>query len=104
MRLIKLLKLYVVITIMVFTIALSTEQSFAFWASGVTGPAIGNTVGTIQTGAWQTIPQWDSNTSYLVGDQVINNGSIYQAKKNNPTREPGVSGGWKSDWTLIGPA
>ncbi len=39
--------------------------------------------------------------TYVIGDQVTHNGTTYQAKKDNPTKEPGVSGGWASQWTVL---
>jgi len=86
---------------MVFAISGVTEASYAYWASNVTAPANSDTTGTIGVGTWSFIPQWDANTTYLTGDQVINNGFVYEAKRDNPTREPGVDGGWNRDWTQI---
>jgi hypothetical protein len=55
-------------------------------------------------GDWLAIPQWEAGVTYLIGDRVVNNGSIYEAKKDNPNKEPGVDGGWNSEWIVIGPA
>jgi hypothetical protein len=89
---------------MVFAISGLAENTYAYWASNVAPPTASDTSGTIGIGAWAVIPQWDPAGTYLIGDRVVNNGSIYEAKKDNPTKEPGVDSGWSSQWTLIGPA
>ena len=89
---------------MVFAVSGLADQTYAYWASNVTAPADTNSIGTAAIGTWSVIPQWDPAATYVIGDQVVNNGTIYEAKKNNPTREPGVDGGWNSEWLVIGPA
>ena len=88
---------------MVFALSQVTESTFAYWASSITGDNDTATA-NVTMGDWQTIPAWDSQSTYLTGDQVQHNGTVYEAKKDNPTKEPGVSGGWKSEWLEIGPA
>ena len=85
---------------MVFSLSLVTTESFAYWASSVTGNN-NSTTATVTIGTWTQVYPWDSGTSYLTGDQVTHNGTTYQAKKDNPTKEPGVDGGWTSQWTAL---
>jgi hypothetical protein len=91
-----------VITFMVFAVSSVTEYSFAYWASNVVPPPTTTTTGDVGVGIFDYYELWSINGVYLIGDQVKNNGVIYQAKKNNPTKEPGVDGGWNSQWTVIG--
>lgn len=104
MNLKKTIKMTSMILFMVFAISSVTEYSFAYWASNVTPPTNTSTEGVASIGAWQTVPQWTAGTTYVIGDRVVNNGIIYEAKKNNPTRQPGVDSGWNSEWLQIGPA
>ena len=89
---------------MVSTLSIVSDQTYAYWATNVDVPSVETTVGTISVGDWGIYPLWDSTATYSIGDRVENNGYIYEAKKNNPTREPGVDRGWNSQWYLIGPA
>lgn len=91
-----------VITLMVFAVSSVTEYSYAYWASNVLPPTDINTVGTVSVGTYNYIEAWTIDGVYIIGDQVSNNGVIYQAKKDAPTKEPGVDGGWSSQWTAIG--
>ena len=91
------------ITFMVFAVSGITETTYAYWASTVSG-ANNTDNSSVTIGTWTTLEQWDPAGTYLTGDQVINNGIIYQAKKDNPTKEPGVDSGWTSQWLEIGPA
>ena len=96
-------KIFLKITIaifMVFSLSLATTESFAYWTSGLIG-ASENSEQSVTVGTWTQAFPWDSGTSYLTGDQVTNNGTTYQAKKDNPTKEPGVDGGWSSQWTAL---
>ena len=87
-----------IIIFMVFSLSFVTSDSLAYWANGVTITQ-GSQTSTVTIGTW--ILPWDINTSYLAGDQVTNNGVTYQAKKDNPTKEPGVDSGWTSEWTAL---
>lgn len=91
-----------VITIMVFAVSSVTEYSYAYWASNVTAPSNINTVGDVGVGIFDYYELWTIDGVYLTGDQISHNGVIYQAKKDNPTKEPGVDSGWTSQWTVIG--
>ena len=91
-----------VITIMVFAVSSVTEYSYAYWASNVTAPSNMTTEGDVGVGTFAYYEPWTSDGVYAVGDQVSHNGVIYQAKKANPTKEPGVDAGWNSQWTVIG--
>ena len=85
---------------MVFSLSLVTSQTYAYWVSSITGN--NDTVSPTATiGTWTQIFPWDANATYAVGDQVTNNGTTYQAKKANPTKEPGVDGGWNSQWLVV---
>jgi len=86
---------------MVFSLSLTISESFAYWSSGLGADSAVNSDVTVTVGTWTFVAPWDSGTSYAIGDQVTHNGTTYQAKKNNPTKEPGVSSGWKSEWTVV---
>ncbi len=87
-----------IMLIMVLTISGVTENSYAFWATNVVPPVSDTTTGTITVGSWTTtIPTYDANTYYYVGDVVVYNGIYYTAKKEGYLKTPGV-GSWKSDW------
>ncbi len=92
--------LYLSLTIfMVFSLSLVTPDSLAYWVS-ITGDTDQvNT--TVTAGTWDQAFPWDSNETYVIGDLVTNNGTTYRAKKNNPTKEPGVDRGWASQWTVV---
>jgi len=89
------------ILFMVFAVSSVTEYSYAYWATNVTPPSSVNTTGTVGVGTYTFSAQWDPGTTYSIGDRVTNNGVTYEAKKNNPTKEPGVDTGWKSDWIVV---
>ncbi len=91
-----------VIIIMGFSISSVIEYSYAYWASNVLPPTNTPTEGNVSVGTYTYYEPWTSDGVYVIGDQVTHNGVIYQAKKNNPTKEPGVDGGWNSQWTAIG--
>ncbi len=88
--------------LMVSSLSLVNDKTYAYWATNIDVPSIANSVGTINVGAWY--PAWDPNATYLLGDRVEHNGNVYEAKKDNPTKEPGVDSGWQSSWVLIEPA
>jgi hypothetical protein len=85
---------------MVLSLSLTTSQTLAYWAQP---PSVVSTTttGTVTTGTWQQAFPWDINATYVSGDLVTNNGVTYQAKKDFPTREPGVDSGWNSEWTQL---
>ena len=86
---------------MVFSLSFTTSESFAYWTNSVIGDTSDVASASVTTGTWVQAFPWDTNETYSIGDEVTNNGTTYRAKKNNPTREPGVSGGWKSEWTAL---
>lgn len=92
-----------ILSLVVFSSLSVVSDSYAYWASNITGDATVDNA-TLTMGTWAAILQWDPAATYVIGDQVINNNTIYEAKKNNPSREPGVDGGWNSEWIVIGPA
>ena len=49
------------------------------------------------------IPNWDPTVAYFLGDKVIYNGNIYQAKWWSKGEIPENQGEWGC-WKLIGPA
>ena len=102
MELKRMIKTAAVMIIMVFAVSNITEYSYAYWATNVTVPADDSTVGDVGVGTWTMLTQWDANATYSIGDRVSNNGIIYEAKKNNPTKQPGVDTGWNSEWIQIG--
>ena len=89
---------YPIIMLMVLLTLYNTSESYAYWSTVKLSDHVNETV-TI--GEWTIIFQWDPNKTYVIGDLVTNNGVTYRAKRNNPTREPGVSNGWSSDWTAL---
>ena len=89
-----------VLLLVVFSSLFMSSNTYAYWASNVTGdndlaPA------SVTTGTWTQAFQYDPNTSYNIGDIVTNNGVTYEAKKSGLLREPGVDGGWSRDWTQL---
>ena len=78
----KIKKTFLTISIaifMVFSLSFATTDSFAYWTAGASG-----------------------DTSDIATASVLtNNGTTYRAKKNNPTKEPGVDRGWASQWTVV---
>lgn len=91
-----------VMIFMVFAVSSVTEYSYAYWASGVTGNSATESAVDVTVGTFTFYEAWDANTTYNTGDIVKHNGVIYQAKKNGVTKEPGVDGGWNSQWNVIG--
>jgi hypothetical protein len=92
-----------ILSLVVVTAIFATSNTYAYWTSGITGDTASD-ASTVTIGTWNFIPQWDPNATYYLGDRVVNNGDIYEAKRDFPDREPGVSGGWNRDWFYIGPA
>ncbi len=86
---------------MVFSLSLVTPNSFAYWTEGTIGDISDTASTNVSTGTWTQAFPWDTNATYVTGDLVTNNGTTYQAKKDNPTKEPGVDGGWNSQWTVV---
>ena len=95
---IKKILIYPIMCLMVLSTFYHTSQTYAYWSTINLSDTISETV---EIGEWTVILQWDPNKTYVIGDRVINNGITYEAKKNNPTREPGVSSGWNSEWTQL---
>ena len=86
---------------MVFSLSVTTSESFAYWASSVNGANNITQTATVTIGTWSQAYPWSSTESYLTGDLVTHNGTTYQAKKDYPTKEPGVQNGWTSEWTVV---
>ncbi len=98
---IKKISLFISLAIfMVFSLSFATTDSLAYWRSGI-DTANNTSSATVSTGTWTQAYPWDTNATYLTGDLVTNNGVTYQAKKDNPTKEPGVDGGWNSQWAVV---
>ena len=91
---------FFLISFMVLSSLFVIGESYAFWVGGV-ADANDVVVGNVATGVWNQAFEWDPNATYSTGDRVINNGVTYEARRDNPTREPGVGGGWRSEWTQI---
>lgn len=100
MKINKLILKVSIISLMVFSPMIVTDESHAYWAGAINDSA-NSAIGTVTTGTWEQIFQWDPNKTYSAGDLVTNNGNTYEAKRDNPTREPGVGGGWQRDWTQV---
>ena len=92
---------FFVLSFMVFSSLLGISHSYAYWIGGVAGASETANI-TVSTGEWNQAFEWDPDATYSTGDRVTNNGIIYEAKRNNPDREPGVDNGWRRDWTEIG--
>ena len=98
---IKKISLYISLAIfMVFSLLFATSDSLAYWRIGI-DDTNGISTATVNTGTWTQVYPWDAVTAYITGDQVTHNGVTYQAKKDNPTKEPGVTSGWTSEWTAL---
>ena len=91
---------FFLLTFMVISSLLVIGESYAYWMGGAAGASDNATI-NITTGEWNQAFEWDPNATYSTGDRVINNGITYEARRDNPTREPGVGGGWRSEWTQI---
>ena len=100
MKIKKRILMFSIAILMVFSPMLVMNDSYAYWQGDVQGSS-NSAAATITAGAWQQGFQWDPNATYAVGDLVTNNNVTYRAKKANPTREPGVSNGWTSEWTAL---
>ncbi|MFP4078751.1 MAG: carbohydrate-binding protein [Candidatus Izemoplasmataceae bacterium] len=92
-------KLFVLslLTLMVFSSLFAMSGSYAFWRGDVIGSS-DTAIASVMTGEWDQVFEWDPNATYLDGDVVENNGVLYEAKRDNPDREPGVAKGWNRDW------
>jgi hypothetical protein len=104
MKLKRVLLAMAMMTFMVFALSATADRTYAYWASNIAPPSSVDGTATITTGTWNFISQWDPNETYYLGDRVVNNGDIYEAKRDFPGREPGVARGWNRDWFYIGPA
>ena len=97
----KIILIIAILTLMVFSSLSLTKNTYAYWIGAVNG-ASDIATGTVILGEWNQIFQWDPDATYEAGDIVTNNGITYEAKRNNPTREPGVDNGWNRDWDELG--
>lgn len=98
----KIKKIFLFISIaifMVFSLSLVTPDSLAYWQGAILGDTSDPASATVTVGDWGQAFEYDPNATYSIGDIVINNGVEYTAKKDNPTKEPGVDRGWNSQWT-----
>lgn len=98
MKTLKRLLILSVVSLFLLASSFATSESYAYWVSTV-NPATGDSSTTVVLGSW--IQAWSATESYLTGDQVTHNGLTYQAKKDNPTKEPGVDNAWTSQWTQL---
>ena len=89
-----------IVSLMVLSSLFVVSDSYAYWRGDVIGSSDTATA-TVTTGEWNQAFEWDPDATYQAGDLVTNNGVTYEAKRDNPTREPGVGGGWRSDWTAL---
>lgn len=84
-----------ILTFMVFSASFIIPSSLAYWSNiqmQDTAQA------SVIIGEWNQIFDWDEDKIYEEGDLVFYNGELYEAKRDNPTREPG-SPGSRKDWT-----
>lgn len=44
---------------------------------------------------------WSGSTTYVTNQSVVNNGTSYVARVDNPTTEPGVDPGWEDEWQVL---
>lgn len=51
--------------------------------------------------AFTNYKQWNSSTTYSIGNFVGNNGNWYSCTQQNTNIEPGVTFNWQNYWTLI---
>ena len=91
---------FFVLSFMVLLALFITSDTHAYWIGGFAGSSE-QASAQVSTGVWNQAFEWDPNATYSTGDRVINNGITYEAKRDNPTREPGVDGGWNRDWNQI---
>ncbi len=98
MKIKKRLLIISIMIFMVFSAGSLMHSTFAFWSNVNLNDQVSDQV---PIGEWNQIFQWDPDATYLEGDLVTNNGITYEAKRDNPTREPGVDSGWNRDWTQI---
>jgi hypothetical protein len=90
-----------ILIFMVFSLSFVMPKSFAVWSDV---QLIKSTPTSVSLGEWEQVFPWDPNETYEEGDLVIVDGIVYEAKRNNPSREPGVDVGWQRDWSSNGPA
>lgn len=97
----KILKVAVIL-VMVFTVSLSVDQSYAYWYS--IAPANTDTTGTVETGTWTAIFEWTSTATYSVGDIVSFNGTTWiSLKASNANKEPSLSKPGSNWWVPYTP-
>jgi len=84
-------------TLMVLSSLFVVNESYAYWRGDVLD-ATTTANATVATGEWDQVFEWDPNATYSAGDVIEYNGVLYEAKRENPTREPGVDNGWQRDW------
>lgn len=89
-----------IFTFMVFSLSFVMPKSYAIWSDV---QLVESTTSSVLLGEWEQIFPWDANQTYSEGDLVIVDGIIYEAKRDNPTREPGERG-YRRDWNNNGPA
>ena len=70
---------------------LSTSDTYAFWASSITGSNDVSSA-TVQTGTWNQAFEWQSGVAYNTDDIVTFNGITYRSLRNNNTKTPGANG------------
>ena len=87
----------VIAIFMVFLLSLTTSESFAYFYE--VSDASNVTSATVSMGeSWPQIFPFDPDAPFAIGDLVLHNGVLYEASKDNPTKEPGIDSGWQSEW------
>lgn len=102
MRLKKMVLTWAVLTLMVFALSSMTEQTYAYWASGIATPNVELRQDTISVGSWGVIiPIWNPTTTYVTGDLVTWNNRTYEARRTNTNWQPGSGWFWWIFWTEV---
>ncbi len=90
-----ILKLSLII-VMVFTLSLTVDQSYAYWST--VDSANTDVTGTVTLGTW--VAPWDPNVTYNTGDLVYYNGTVWVSlKTSNSGKEPSLSKPNSNWWT-----
>jgi len=85
---------------MVFTVSSISEKTYAYWATNITQPAVGETQGVITIGTWSLYEDWQSGVTYYKGDIVYHNGQYYEALRTT-TYQPGSGWFWWYFWKTV---
>ena len=101
MKLTRKILFLAIVSFMFLASSFVTSESYAYWAGSVSGDTDIATANSVSIDTWTYAGPWSSDGTFLTGDLVTHNGSTYSAKTDNPTKEPGVDGGWQSQWTQV---